>query len=92
MSCLPVRFLTFGATSGTDLGNMSGFGKCTSFFAHHSYKAALKIFNLETRGKYWEKFSPQSSPAFLVFKKPRLGFYEIRGLLHTLNVSFFNKI
>lgn len=81
------RFLTFGATNGPDLGTISGFNKCTSFLAHNLYKASLKFFNLHRRSKYWEKFHPQSTPSFLVFKKPRLGFYEISGLLHALNVS-----
>lgn len=82
------HFLTFGATNETSLGDILGFGKCSSFLVPRLYKASLKIFNLHKRGKYWEKFHPQSSPAFLIFKKPHLGFHEMNGILHALNVTF----
>lgn len=81
------RFLTFGATNGATLGTIAGFGKCTSFLAQNLYKTALRCFNLHRRGKFWEKFHPQSTPSYLVFKTPRLGVHEIQGLMHTLNVS-----
>ena len=81
------RFLTFGAINGDMLGGISGFGKMTSFMTHHMYKASIKFFNLQGKRKFWEKFYPQSAPAFLIFKKPRLGYYEVRGLMHALNVS-----
>lgn len=85
------RFLTFGATNGTAMGAIKGFSRCTSFLAHHLYKASLRIFNLDRRGKYWEKFHPQRTPAFLVFKKPHLGYHEVTGILRALNFSFSNR-
>ena len=85
------RFLTFGAINGDILGNISGFGKLTSFMTHHLYKASIKYFNLRGKRKFWDKFYPQSAPTFLVFKKPRLGFHEVTGLMHALNVSLPQK-
>ena len=81
------RFLTFGAINGEMLGGISGFGKMTSFMTPHVYNASIKFFNLQGKRKFWEKFYPQATPAFLIFKKPRLGYYEVRGLMQALNVS-----
>jgi lysylphosphatidylglycerol synthetase-like protein (DUF2156 family) len=82
------RFITFGAINNAHLGKITGFGTLTSWVTPLIYKASLKFFNLEGKRKFWEKFQPQSTPAFLIFKKPRLGFHELRGLMHALNVSF----
>jgi len=85
------RFLTVGPTNSKQVQTVSGFGKCSSFLVPRIYQASLKIFKLHRRGQYWEKFHPQSSPAFIVFKEPTLGLHEIRGLLRTLNISFRKK-
>lgn len=85
------RFLTFGATNGTSLNEIAGFGKYTTYLVNHMYKASIKIFNIDQRGKYWDKFHPMSTPAYLVFRKPRLGFHELRGVLSALNVSLLGK-
>ncbi len=85
------KFLTFGTTNATTLGFIEGFGKCSTFLAPRFYKVALKIFNLQRRGKYWEKFHPESCLSYIVFKQPRLGIYEIQCLLKALNISLFNK-
>lgn len=81
------RFLTFGAVNSATLDEIGGFGKGVSFLAPHLYKMAMKLFNIQARGKYWEKFQPESQPAFLVFKRPKLGPYEAHCLLRALNVS-----
>lgn len=80
-------FITFGPNPSDLIGEMQGFGKYTTFFARKFYKTCRKLFNLDGKRKYWEKFHPTSAPAFIVFKKPRLGIHEIRGLMHALNVS-----
>jgi len=80
-------FLTFGAINNANLGKVTGFGSFTSWMIHHFYKLSLKFFNLEEKRRFWEKFQPQSTPVFLIFKKPRLGFHELKGLMHALNVS-----
>lgn len=85
------RFLTVGAINRDTLESISGFGKLTTFFTHHLYKTSIQYFNLQGKRKFWEKFHPKNSPTFLVFKKPRLGFYEIKGLMHALNVSLAQK-
>ena len=80
-------FVTFGPNPAPLIGEMLGFGKCTTFLVRNLYKTCRKFFNLERKRKYWEKFHPLSAPTFVVFKKPRLGLHEVRCLMHALNVS-----
>ncbi|MBS0624208.1 MAG: DUF2156 domain-containing protein [Verrucomicrobia bacterium] len=85
------RYLTIGPTNGKSLETVAGFGKYTSLMIPFAFKASLKIFKLHRRGQYWDKFSPCSSPAFIVVKNASLGIHEIRGLMRTLNISFINR-
>jgi lysylphosphatidylglycerol synthetase-like protein (DUF2156 family) len=85
------HFLTFGASNGLALQYISGFSKTTAFLAQHLYRASSHFFKLDGRRKFWEKFLPDCTPSFLVFKRPHLGIYEIQGLLEALNVSYFKK-
>lgn len=85
------HFLTVGAINGDRLDYLSGFGKMTTFMTQKIYNGAIKFFNLQGKRKFWEKFYPQSTPAFLVFKKPHIGFYELSGLMRALNVSFLTN-
>lgn len=80
------RFVTFGATPAEIVGEVLGFGKCTAFMARTVYSLCKKIYHLEGKKKYWEKFHPKSAPTFAIFKTPRFGLSELRGLMQALNV------
>ena len=86
------NFLTFGPTNSSLLGSMTGFGKLPSFLAPRIYKAAVRYFKIEGKRKFWEKFFPDSSPSYLLFKDPTLCFHEILGLMQALNVSYQRDI
>jgi lysylphosphatidylglycerol synthetase-like protein (DUF2156 family) len=81
-------FLTFGAINASFLGTMTGFGKLASFFLPRIYKTALQYFKIEGKRKFWEKFFPESSPSYLLFKNPTFSYHEILGLMRALNVSY----
>ncbi len=82
------KFVTFGAVPASQLGEMVGFGKLTSQVMKGLYSVANKIYHLDGKKKFWEKFLPGTKRAFIVFKSARLGYKELLALKRALNATF----
>lgn len=82
------HFFSFGVTPAEKLGEISGFGTFSTRLTREAFKVARKVFHLEGRKKYWEKFQPQSERTFILFSDTRIGLSELWGLLRALNISF----
>ena len=85
------RHLSFGPIIAAQLGEIEGLGKISSLLAHWAFNMANRIFNLQGRKGFWEKFQPRTAKTFLLFSKPRIGINELKGLMQALNVSLKPK-
>lgn len=79
--------VTFGSVTSGKLGKIIGLGPLSSGIARMAFKLALKIFRLNNRKKFWEKFHPQSMRSFLLFDESHIALRNILGLMRALNVS-----
>lgn len=81
------HFATFGTIPGKELGQIEGLGRHAGWLARKGYHFARKLFHLDGRVKFWEKYHPQSKPSFLIFRESRIGLQELRALSGALNVK-----
>lgn len=81
------RFLTIGMMTASELREIIGLGKVSTWMARKCYKVAKKIFGLDQKRKYWDKFKPRTEPSYLLFSGAYVGHKEIRGLMNAFNVS-----
>lgn len=82
------HYVTFGAVPALHLGEVVGLGTFATNMAHLIYKIAKKIFRLESRKIFWEKFHPKSRPSYLLLNQSTIGISEIWGMMRALNISF----
>jgi lysylphosphatidylglycerol synthetase-like protein (DUF2156 family) len=52
------RFVTFGAVPTEHLNEILGLGRFSKWLAQSAFKISRKIFKLDGRKKFWEKFQP----------------------------------
>jgi lysylphosphatidylglycerol synthetase-like protein (DUF2156 family) len=85
------HFVTFGSVPAPQLGEIKGLNKFTEFMSRILYKVTRKIFHLDGRKKFWEKFHPESERSFLLFSQPRIGRKELIALMRAMNVGMPKK-
>lgn len=81
------HFLTVGWIAKEKLGRMEGLNPVSSWIASTIFQAACKIFHLNSKKKFWEKFFPSESPSFLLFSQKHISMREAMAISKALNVS-----
>lgn len=81
------RFVTFGPVPAKDLGEIVGLTPLSAWCAKSFFWFARKIFRLDGRKKFWEKFHPESERSFLLLQQPSIGAKEIKALMSALHAS-----
>lgn len=81
------HFVTFGPVPLKELSQVVGLGNISGWFARRVYYFARRVFHLDGRKKFWEKYHPQARPVFLLFKKPKIGLKEIKAFIEALNIT-----
>ncbi|MEI8125033.1 MAG: DUF2156 domain-containing protein [Parachlamydiaceae bacterium] len=81
------HFVTFGPVTAERLGEIKGFGSFAKSVARTIFWCANRLFHLDKRRKFWEKFHPKSEKTYLLFASSRFGLKELDGLKKALNVS-----
>lgn len=81
------HYVTFGNSPASRLGETIGFSPISTYLARLGYNLANKFFHLEGHKTFWDKFSPESRPSYLLFTEPHIGLKEVRALINALNVS-----
>jgi lysylphosphatidylglycerol synthetase-like protein (DUF2156 family) len=84
-------FFSVGTTPATQLGEVKGFGRVSTWIARHAYQTARKIFNLNNRQRYWKKFQPQLQSSYLVFSSSRIGLCDIVSIMRAFNAHLSPK-
>lgn len=80
------HYASVGAVVADQIKVVNGLGKFGQAFVHRVFSLAKRIFHLDQRKVYWEKYSPTSEPTYLLFSGPRVGFKDILALMKILNV------
>lgn len=81
------HFVTCGFVPSTKVIEVTGLGSYSSWLTKQAYWIAKKLFHLEGRAKFWEKFEPQQANSFLLLSRPSIGIQEINALMHAMNAS-----
>jgi lysylphosphatidylglycerol synthetase-like protein (DUF2156 family) len=82
------HFVSFGAVPSSQLGEMIGVSKFSSWVSPLIFKMIYKIFHLSGLKMFWGKFHPEAERSYLLFSQSHIGFKEMRALMHAMNVSF----
>lgn len=81
------QFLTKGMMPLDDLGEIKGFGDSAKNVLKGIYKLLSMIFRFKKRREYWQRYSPQCVPAYLVFTNSKIGLNEIRALIKVFKTN-----
>ncbi|MDB4969822.1 MAG: hypothetical protein JWN44_5511 [Myxococcales bacterium] len=82
------RYATFGAAPGRSLGDVAGFGALSEKLARAVFSGAGRVFHLDARTRYRQKFQAvRSDPAYILFDPPSVGVREVVGIMRAFNVS-----
>jgi lysylphosphatidylglycerol synthetase-like protein (DUF2156 family) len=74
-----------GPAPAKQLGTIIGLHKMTGDVIQWTYRMMTKIFHLEGHEIFWEKFKPESEPAYLVF--PKITIRGVMAVFRALNIS-----
>lgn len=77
--------VAIGPVTIEKMDKIMGLNPFFAFFIRAAFKYTKKIFRLDNQGVFWEKFSPKTEPAYLLFE--RLNIRTIRALLQSMNVK-----
>lgn len=79
------EFFSIGSHPASELGRIEGLGKFSTWLARNTYKTAQKIFKLNDRQRYWQKFYPHYQPSYLLFSAPYVDLKAIFAIVRSLN-------
>jgi len=81
------HYLSFGAATSAQLGEMMGVGKLTQWVSKNLFNFTKKMFNLDGRRSFWEKFEPKKERSFVLFNRSGISFRDLLALSNAMNVS-----
>ncbi len=81
------QYFSFGTLPVSELRTLEGLGKISTFLAPYFFKASKKLFKLNTRKQYWQKFAPTIHPSYMLLHKRGIGIREVFGILRAFNVK-----
>lgn len=79
------HYLTFGVVPSSEIKNISGLNKFSSWLAKKAFKSAIWVFRLNGKRVYWQKYKPNFDKSHILFTKQNVGFCDIINLLCSLN-------
>lgn len=81
-------YLSFGAVPTEKLGRIRGFKRFSSCMIYSMFHVAKRMFHLDGKQVFWEKFQPRGEPSHVLFGKSRIKIGDIKALIYALNMSF----
>lgn len=80
-------YLSFGAVPAQTLSSIYGLNKFSSFLIKAVFRTARKIFHLDGKRIFWEKFQPQKQRVYLVFGHKKIKIRDLIALAKTSNMQ-----
>ncbi len=81
------KHLSVGVNTTNSLGQLSGFSSFITWAARKAHYLVSKVFALDNRERYWNKFNPIKKPSFVLFTRKRVGLRDALDILYALNVG-----
>lgn len=81
------KHVNFGTVPLSQLGKISGLNGVSKFLAMNFYHMANKLYRLNGKKTFWEKFDPLSKKEFIIFKNSRISLREALALKKALNAT-----
>ena len=78
-----------GPVIGTKIDGAGGLGTITTWFLQKIFKVIKTLFHLDGQRVFWEKFSPQEEPSYVLFDK--INYRTVKALMLSMNVKLSNK-
>ena len=85
------RHATIGYVPGSELYSIVGLGKITTYVAHKIYNYARKAFGLDKLKVFWNKFTPNSQPVYILFNRKEVRIKDLLMLANSMNSSSTKK-
>lgn len=82
------NYLTFGAVPAQELCSIHGFRKISSFAIRTFFGIARKVFHLDGKRVFWQKFQPKGETSYVLFGKSKIKIKDVLGIIRALNMSF----
>lgn len=79
--------VTFGLIPAKQCGEIVGLSAFAKWVIRKSFAAFKTFFRLDGHRMFWEKFHPQSKPAYLLFCKKRISVRELLALMRAMHIS-----
>lgn len=79
-------FLSFGVAQRENLGEIKGLSAFSEWLARTVFKLAKRLFHLDRRRFYWQKFQPKAEPCYLIFSESKIRLRTVISLMRALNV------
>jgi lysylphosphatidylglycerol synthetase-like protein (DUF2156 family) len=84
--------VTFGPAVLPALGRMRGLARTSAAVGRAVFNGASRVLHLDSLSRYRKKFQPfRVEASHLLFHPPRIGLYEVTGLLRAFNVSLKSR-
>ena len=81
------HFVSFGPATQTTLGEIQGLKSFGAFLCKTLFLIANKIFPLQGRRKFWDKFQPSSEVTYLLFNQSTISYKDLNALRRALHIS-----
>jgi lysylphosphatidylglycerol synthetase-like protein (DUF2156 family) len=88
LRCENYSFLTYGVVPAERLGEIVGLSKFSSWMARFVFRIIKRVFQVDSRKTYWQKFHPKTAPSYVLFSHSKIGLKEIRAMTKALNMQF----
>lgn len=81
------RYVSLGMIPAENLGEIIGLNGFYTWFARFAFQLTKKIFRLNNRKNYWQKFNPKSERSYILFSNPHVGLKELKAVMKALHTS-----
>lgn len=78
------RYTTVGMVAVSQLGEIIGLSKFSTWVARTGFKVAKKVAHLDGLNTFWGKYHPKSQPSYVLCSRNRIGVRELIALMSAL--------
>ena len=81
-------YLSLGAVPAKKLSGIHGLSKISCSLIQMFFHAARRLFHLDGKKIFWEKFQPQSQKSYVLFSNKKIKIKDLLGLTKVTNMHF----
>jgi len=81
-------FLTFGIVPVESLDRVKGLGPFSKWLTKIIFSLIKKVFRLDQKKIYWQRYRPQKEPTYVLFSKSTIGINGIKALIQAMRTDY----